>query len=367
MAPPLLRLQNLSKQFENEIILADINLTIEQGTFISLLGPSGCGKTTLLRLIAGFETPSTGKILYKDQDITFTPPQQRDIHTVFQNYALFPHMTVFENVAFSLRAQSLPEKNIRPRVEQALSLVNLGQLGHRLPESLSGGQQQRVAIARAIINKPQILLLDESLSALDAQLRKQMQIELKQLQRQLGITFIYVTHSQEEALSMSDKMVLLNEGKIQQVGTPRNIYETPKNLSVAKFIGEINVFDVKVNKVSTQTMTVNIEGLPITINNNGNYLKGDKIHFIVRPEDLRVWREYEVENTDNMLPGVIEEIIYKGSTVELLVKLNSGKLLSATEFFDEDDEDLDYSLGENVWVHWLTGWEVILPYETKSL
>ena len=359
----LLSIEKVSKSYGDTHILSDLSLKIAQGEFVSILGPSGCGKTTLLKLIAGFESLDSGEIYIHDSPISHLPPQQRHIHTVFQNYALFPHMNVFNNVAFSLKAQGTAANQINQRVFQALQLVKLSHLAERFPEQLSGGQQQRVAIARALINKPDILLLDESLSALDSKLRKQMQIELKQLQRKLNITFIYVTHSQSEALSMSDRIIILDHGKIQQIGTPRDIYEEPNSLFVAKFIGDANVFDLKVDSINNNNLTVDIEGKLLKYKNYINANPGDKIHLIIRPEDIRVWSKNDVKDTSEMIPGVIEEIIYKGSTVDLLVKLPSGKLLSATEFFDEDDENLYYTLGEKVWLHWLNDWEVILPDE----
>lgn len=359
----LLRLESVAKHYHSQQVLHDINLNLYKGEFISILGSSGCGKTTLLKLIAGFETPDTGYIYLHDSCINTVAAQARNIHTVFQNYALFPHLSVFENVAFALRAKGETELNIHQKVNQALQLVKLANFGERYPEQLSGGQQQRVAIARAIINEPDILLLDESLSALDSHLRKQMQIELKQLQRKLGITFIYVTHSQSEALSMSDRIIVLNEGYIQQIGSPRDIYEEPQNLFVATFIGEANVFDFSIIESNAETLTINIEGKALSFANPQAFKANDKIHFIVRPEDLRVWHQSEVQDTTEMLSATVEEIIYKGSTVDLLVKLPSGKMLAASEFFDEDDEDLFYNIGDQVWIHWLRGWEVILPYE----
>jgi spermidine/putrescine transport system ATP-binding protein len=365
MAKIIIEFKNISKSYDDHNVLTDINLTIQQGEFLTLLGPSGCGKTTLLRLISGFENPDTGQVLLNGKDSKGLPPHHRHVHTVFQSYALFPHMTVFDNIAFGLRCQHVPKKDIEQRVIEALKMVKLESLGQRKPSQLSGGQQQRVAIARAVVNRPLALLLDEPLSSLDYRLRKLMQLELKQLQRKLGLTFIFVTHDQEEALSMSDRVVVMQEGKIQQVGTPRMVYENPQNLAVARFIGEANLFDTIVMSSNEKECLVEIEGKTYKLLNRKNLQTGDKIHVLIRPEDLRVWEKKEVTEHErvDMFPGVVEEVIYKGSTVDLTVRLKSNKLVASTEFFDEDDEKLEYKIGEPVWVNWLPGWEVILPYE----
>lgn len=361
--PPLISVKNMSKSFGATQVLKNISLDIQKGEFLTLLGPSGCGKTTLLRILSGFETPCAGRLYVDGKDITDQSPQERNLHTVFQSYALFPHLSVFENVAFSLRCKKILMDEIEPRVFEALRLVHLEDFHTRNVTSLSGGQQQRVAIARAIVDKPQVLLLDEPLSSLDYRLRKTMQYELKQLQMTLGITFVFVTHDQEEALSMSDRIVVFNHGHIEQIGTPREIYETPTNLYTARFIGEVNVFDVDVLSVDGATLMTKVENITIQCANDGSYKVDDKLHLVVRPEDLRVWSQQEVTDTTTMIPGKIISIVYKGSTVDLKVELNSGKIVNASEFFDEDDGDLEYSLDEQVWLQWLLGWEVLLPYE----
>src|SRR5512145_1230470 len=242
-------LQNITKRFGDFIAVDDVSLDIKDGEFFSLLGPSGCGKTTCLRMIAGFELPSEGEIKIRGKSMGDTPPYKRPVNTVFQNYALFPHMTVFENVAFGLEMQKVSRAEIKTRVKEALEMVRLPQLADRKPRQLSGGQQQRIALARALVNRPQVLLLDEPLSALDLKLRKAMQLELKELQHQVGITFIFVTHDQEEAITMSDRIAVMNEGVVQQVGAPREIYESPRNRFVADFIGETNFIEGEVLEV----------------------------------------------------------------------------------------------------------------------
>lgn len=362
MSHPLIQIKHLSKSYGSTKVLKSIDLEVYRGEFLTLLGPSGCGKTTLLRMISGFEQPTKGQILINGTCVNDLPPQQRDVHTVFQSYALFPHLSVFENVAFALRCRHLPEIEIKDRVDEALDLVQLQSFGKRRITQLSGGQQQRVAIARAVINRPQVLLLDEPLSSLDYNLRKIMQNELKQLQKTLNMTFVFVTHDQEEALSMSDRIAILKQGDVEQIGTPREIYETPRNLTVAQFIGETNCFNVKVLAVH-DTIHVKVESVPIECKWIPNVKKGDKFHLIVRPEDVRVWSLNEVTDTTHMLPGKIIDIIYKGSTVALTVALRSGRIISAIEFFNEDDDKLEYQEQETVWVQWLTGWELLLPYE----
>jgi len=361
----IIELKGVSKSFGDYQALHETTISIQNGEFITLLGPSGCGKTTLLRLISGFEKPDTGRIFIGGRDVTDLPPEKRHLNMVFQSYALFPHMSVHENVAFGLRCKKVAETEIQQRVLDVLRMVKLDHLAERKPNQLSGGQQQRVAIARAVVNEPIVLLLDEPLSALDYNLRKNMQIELKQLQRRLGITFIFVTHDQEEALSMSDRVAVMNEGCIEQLGTPKNVYEEPANLYVAEFIGETNIFNTEILGVYDNKLMVEIEGKRFAFNNKKDFEEKQQIHVIIRPEDITVWGENEItsEESKNMLPGDVEQVIYKGSTVDLIVRLPSGKKIAAAEFFNEDDEKLDYHITEKVWIDWIPGWEVILPYE----
>jgi spermidine/putrescine transport system ATP-binding protein len=359
----IIELRNVSKTLNGQDILHSLNLEIRNGEFLTLLGPSGCGKTTLLRLLSGFEDPSDGEVYINGKNVVGLAPYYRHVHTVFQSYALFPHMSVYENIAFGLRCQKLPEKEIDERVKEAIKVVKLEKYLQRKPEQLSGGQQQRVAIARAVVNRPLVLLLDEPLSSLDYRLRKTMQIELKQLQRKLGITFVFVTHDQEEALSMSDRVVVMHEGRIEQIGTPRQVYEAPANLTVAKFIGEANIFNTEILACDSKSVTVDIKGHQRVIKNLRPFTAGEKVHILVRPEDLRVWNQKDVTDTSGMYPGIVEEVIYKGTTVDLIIRLEGGQQVAATEFFDEDDEKLEYFIGEKVFATWLAGWEVVLPYE----
>jgi spermidine/putrescine transport system ATP-binding protein len=363
MASALIDIQNLCKEYHGQTVLDNVSFQVKQGEFLTLLGPSGCGKTTLLRMISGFEQPSSGKILINGYCVNKLKPQERHVHTIFQSFALFPHLNVYENVAFGLRCKGVDEKNINEQVTEILKLVQLDNFADRNINKLSGGQQQRVAIARAVVNKPKVLLLDEPLSSLDYRLKKSMQYELKQLQKKLNMTFILVTHDQEEALSMSDRIIIFNHGHIEQTGTPREVYETPNNLYVANFIGEANILKVQVERVEAGHIETSIESVKLRCKNTGNFQIGEQLNMIVRPEDIRVWSQHEVDNTDKMIPAKIIDIIYKGSTVDLRVLLPSGQMLKASEFFDEDDDKLEYKMNESVWIHWLAGWEVLLPYE----
>ena len=365
----ILELRHIEKSYGNRLVLKDIDLSVAHGEFLTFLGASGCGKTTLLRLISGFESPDQGKVFIQNKDVTALAPQQRNVHTVFQSYALFPHLSVFENVAFALRCRNNTNADLQARVIDALKMVKLDYLKDQQPCHLSGGQKQRVAIARAIVNKPLVLLLDEPLSALDYRLRKEMQLELKQLQRELGITFILVTHDQEEALSLSDRVVILNEAQIAQVGTPREVYETPCNLAVGHFIGEVNQFDGHVLAVNHNSLLIrskqgdfSVEKDPLLALN-----KNEQVHVLIRPEDIKIWREAEKPQVSPLMFGEVIETIYKGSTVDILLKLDNGKIVKTNQFFDEDnDENLLFQIHEKIWLHWPLGWEVVLLNEYRT-
>ena len=311
----ILELKNITKTFDDEVILDNMNLYIRDKEFLTLLGPSGCGKTTTLRIIAGFETPSSGNVFFEGKDISSIPPYERNINTVFQNYALFPHLNVYDNIAFGLKIKKMDKSTINNKVLEVLRLVNLKGFENRKIHRLSGGQQQRVAIARALVNEPKILLLDESLGSLDSKLRKEMQMELKRIQERVGITFIYVTHDQEEALTMSDTVVVMDKGLIQQIGTPIDIYNEPKNRFVAEFIGESNILEGIFNK----DFSVTFSGKEFICVNKG-FEKDEKVEVVIRPEDVEI-----VDEFSGQLKGKVESIIFKGVHYEMMV--NTGDFI----------------------------------------
>jgi len=363
MTKTLLSLSGISKQFDGKTVLDELSLKIDDGEFITLLGPSGCGKTTLLRMMAGFELPDQGSVTLSGVDITQMPPETRPLNTVFQNYALFPHMSVFDNVAYGLKMEKRPKAEIRERVEEVLAMVQLEDFAGRKPHQLSGGQQQRVAIARAVVKRPKMLLLDEPLSALDYKLRRTMQVELKRLQRELGITFVFVTHDQEEALSMSDRIVVLKDGCIQQLGTPREVYERPANVFTARFVGQTNFFPGRVTRIEEGRITVDVFGLTRVLGKPSfRVAMNQSLHVLLRPEDIRVLAPDDNEG----VAGKIVERNYKGSTLDSVIELEDGSQVMASEFFDEDDPTFDYSIGEPVRVSWVDGWEWLLAEESDE-
>ncbi|MEE1127105.1 MAG: spermidine/putrescine ABC transporter ATP-binding protein [Acutalibacteraceae bacterium] len=311
----VVELKNIGISFDGEQILDDLNLEIRDGEFVTFLGPSGCGKTTTLRIIGGFTQPDTGEVIIDGKNMNGAPPYKRQVNTIFQRYALFPHLNVFENVAFGLRVNKVDSKEIEKRVTAMLESVNLSGFEKRQVHSLSGGQQQRVAIARALVNNPTILLLDEPLGALDLKLRKDMQNELKNIQQQLGITFIFVTHDQEEALSMSDTVVVMNEGRIQQIGTPEDIYNEPQNAFVADFIGESNILD----GIMREDRLVEMFGHKFDCVDIG-FGKNEPVDVVVRPEDIDV-----VEPEKGQLSGTVSSITFKGVHYEIIVDINDFK------------------------------------------
>ena len=320
MSKELIRLRDLCMAFDDEPVLDHINLYINDKEFLTLLGPSGCGKTTTLRIIGGFATPTSGDVLFDGVRINDVPPYQRQINTVFQKYALFPHLNVYENIAFGLRMQKLPEAEIKERVMEMLETVSLKGFEHRRPEALSGGQQQRVAIARALVNRPKVLLLDEPLAALDLKLRKDMQIELKRIQQQVGITFIYVTHDQEEALTMSDTIVVMDKGSIPQIGTPEDIYTEPKNAFVADFIGESNIID----GIMPEDNVVQMYGRRFPCL-DGGFAPNEAVDVVIRPEDIDI-----VPVEQGQLTGTVTSVTFKGMQYDIIVDFRGFKWLIQT-------------------------------------
>ena len=318
----VLELKDISVSFDGETILDKLNLSIKDGEFVTFLGASGCGKTTTLRVIAGFISPDSGDVFFDGKRINDLPPYKRQVNTIFQRYALFPHLNVYENVAFGLRVSHTPDKEVRQRVAEMLKMVNLTGYEKRKVDKLSGGQQQRVAIARALVNNPRVLLLDEPLAALDYKLRKDMQNELRRIQRQTGITFIFVTHDQEEALSMSDTVVVMNEGKIQQIGSPTDIYNEPKNAFVADFIGESNIVD----GVMLADYSVKLDGRTFECLDKG-FLKNEPVDVVIRPEDVDI-----VPVEKGMLEGEVTSITFKGDYYEMIVDVCGFKwMVQATD------------------------------------
>ena len=328
----IIRVENVSKSFGDKIVLNDVNLFIRKGEFVTILGPSGCGKTTLLRLIAGFQTSTSGEIYISGKDITQTPPHLRPVNTVFQKYALFPHLNVYNNIAFGLKLKKVPKAVIEKKVKQALKMVGLTDYEYRDVDSLSGGQQQRVAIARAIVNEPEVLLLDEPLAALDLKMRKDMQMELKEMHKTLGITFVYVTHDQEEALTLSDTIVVMSEGKIQQIGAPMDIYNEPVNSFVADFIGESNIL----NGTMIEDKKVSFAGKEFECVDEG-FGSDVPVDIVVRPEDIYIFDYSDAA----MLSGIVSSCIFKGVHFEMMVQTPEGY-----EFMVQDYHS--YDVGQKV-------------------
>jgi len=346
MAGGEVELVDLVKRFGDFTAVAGINLDMPSGEFFSLLGPSGCGKTTSLRMIAGFERPSEGQILLDGVDMAQVPPHKRNVNTVFQNYALFPHLTVEENVAFGLKYQKATKQETRQRVGAALEMVALGDFGQRRPNQLSGGQQQRVALARALILNPAVLLLDEPLGALDAKLRKRLQIELKALQEEVGITFIYVTHDQEEALTMSDRIAVMSQGRVEQVGPPKEIYEEPATAYVADFLGVSNLMEASANGPTTGGCRLGFGEFEL-VAGQGDPTTAGPCKATIRPE--RVGLESQGTTGQNRVPGMVERVVYVGSVLQVIVNLAPGTRIQA--WLQNEGETLPYESGTPVTAH----------------
>jgi spermidine/putrescine transport system ATP-binding protein len=347
MARGEIRLIELTKRFADVTAVDSIDLEIPGGEFFSLLGPSGCGKTTTLRLIAGFEQPSGGRIQLDGADVAYTPPHKRNVNTVFQNYALFPHLNVFDNVAFGLRRAKCPKDEIKRRVAKALELVQLTGFEKRKSSQLSGGQQQRVALARALILNPAVLLLDEPLGALDAKLRKTLQIELKALQQEVGITFLYVTHDQEEALTMSDRLAVMNAGHVEQVGAPRDVYEDPVTLFVADFLGVSNLMDATARGTKDGSCRVSVERFEFDAHAGETEVTGPA-KIVIRPERVEL-EPHGSPSGPNRLPGMVERLVYVGSAVQVIVRAATGETLQA--LVQNTGKGVSYEQGMPVQVH----------------
>ncbi|MCA9981589.1 MAG: ABC transporter ATP-binding protein [Anaerolineales bacterium] len=380
-------LRQVTKKFGSFTAVNNISLAIEEGEFFSLLGPSGCGKTTTLRMIAGFELPSAGEIYLQGDPVGQLPPFKRDVNTVFQNYALFPHLTVAENVAFGLQMKKVPQSEIDTRVRQALEMVRLPDVAERKPRQLSGGMKQRVALARALVNRPKVLLLDEPLGALDLKLRKAMQFELKQIQQEVGITFIYVTHDQEEALTMSDRIAVMNKGLVQQVGAPRDIYEHPQNRFVADFIGETNFVEGKVATTAGDITSIAVGAQTLQGTADGRALQaGQTVFLAIRPEKINLYPQGEMplqkmdyvdknaliqlfngrelpetidvgqylsaETDQAIVHGTIQDAIYIGTDTRYRVSLEAGVDVFVRVQNFGDRYDIPLTIGDPVYVHW---------------
>jgi spermidine/putrescine transport system ATP-binding protein len=346
MKETAVELVDVVKRFGEVVAVNDVSLRIEDGEFFSLLGPSGCGKTTTLRMIAGLETVTEGEILLRGETMKEMPPFRRPVNTVFQNYALFPHLSVERNVSFGLEMKKVPKEEIENRVAEALEMVRMPDMAKRRPKQLSGGQQQRIALARALVNRPEVLLLDEPLGALDLKLRKAMQLELKQLQEQVGITFIYVTHDQEEALTMSDRIAVMNRGLVLQIGTPEEIYERPTTRFVADFIGETNFLEGTVSDINGEAIDVSLdEYTTVKVHSNLSVHKGQKVGVVIRPEKISL-------ASTGMLEGRVLETIYIGTDTRYIIRLKDNTSITVREQNLDSNDVMKYQRGDEVGLNW---------------
>lgn len=349
--------ENVTKSFDSTTVIDDVSFSIKKGEFFSLLGPSGCGKTTLLRLVAGFEQPDSGKILLNGKDISQLPPNKRPVNTVFQHYSLFPHLDVWENIAFGLKIAKCSRDVIEAEVENMLNLIQLHGHEHKMPHELSGGQKQRVAIARALINKPQVLLLDEPLAALDLKLRQKMLLELDRIHHEVGITFIFVTHDQSEAMAVSDRIAVLHQGQVQQIGSPVDLYEKPKSPFVASFIGDTNFIDGKVVETVTKggqdCIVLKMKDFPKVLCFNDQELSVDDLVCLsIRPEKIHIARDRPPEHQfTNIFSGVVEDIVYKGDHTHYWTRV-AGKRIAVIEQHSSFVDELPIKWNDPVWVFW---------------
>lgn len=347
--------ENVSKRYGNVQALDNVSFAVKKGQFFSLLGPSGCGKTTLLRIVAGFEKPDSGRVLLDGIDITDLPPNKRPVNTVFQNYALFPHLTVFENIAFGLRVAKRPVLEINSEVERMLQLIQMEDQAHKKPNQISGGQKQRVAIARALINHPRVLLLDEPLAALDLKLRQKMLLELDSIHDEVGITFLFVTHDQTEAMAVSDQIAVFRHGKIEQIGSPMELYESPKSSFVAAFIGDTNFLDGKVvEKVDHEYIRLTLDGFPDVLCFNDKQLNvNDLVHLSIRPEKIHISTEKPIlSRSQNSYQAVVEDIVYKGDHTKFWVRIGEWRIAVSEQHsrFLLDQKTITWN--DPVWIYW---------------
>ena len=358
------QLRDITKRFGTMTAVDRVSLDVTPGEFLSLLGPSGCGKTTTLRMLAGFEQPDEGSILISGEEVAGVPPHKRDVNTVFQQYALFPHMNVWDNVAFGPRSRKLPENELKAKVDEMLEIVRLGEFAKRRPAQLSGGQQQRVALARALVNRPSVLLLDEPLGALDLKLRQAMQIELKRIQRDVGITFVFVTHDQDEALTMSDRIAVMTQGRIERLDTPDAIYERPASVFVAGFIGSANLLPCKVVDVNGDAVTTQLAVGPTIVGAGGgrNFVPGSASTVMVRPE--RIELSTTEPDAAGRLQAVVTESIFQGASSKVIVRSNGGGPTTELIAHVEADRGPAPRTGDHVWVSWSPNAAFLLPEAT---
>ena len=343
-------LKNLTKTYGDFNAVDDLSLVIPKGSFFALLGPSGCGKTTTLRMIAGLEEPTSGSIFVGTTDITDMKPYKRPVNTVFQNYALFPHLSIFENIAFGLRRRGVSDAEVKAQVDKVLNLVELPQLAERKPNQLSGGQQQRIAVARAIVNRPALLLLDEPLGALDLKLRRQMQIELKWIQTEIGITFVHVTHDQEEAMTMADTIAVMNKGKIEQMGAPDELYDSPKTKFVANFLGQSNLIPGTISGNDGDNLIIDLYGTKVAVPKKRSSAQGSSVLVGIRPEKFRIAAEGKGATGNVLTGGVVSDVSYIGVSTQYQVEMPWGKELMV---FEQNDDDSDFlRKGEKVVLSW---------------
>ncbi len=356
-----IQLINVTKKFQDFVAVDNVSLDIKKGEFFSLLGPSGCGKTTTLRMIAGLENPTIGKILLGGKDVTSIPAYRRDVNTVFQDYAIFPHMNVYDNIYFPLKMRKIKKKDAASRIERVLRLVNMNGFENRYSHQLSGGQRQRIALARALVNEPEALLLDEPLGALDFKLRIAMQTVLKDIQRDLGITFIYVTHDQTEAITMSDRIAVMRQGVVDQIGSPDDIYNKPATPYVASFIGEMNFIDGKVIKEHQDSILVNVSGFKITCSKNNYRIKeGDEVLVSIRPEKVYIKPK---EKRANEIEARLSRIVFRGDNYQITTSFNDSEI---TSVIAAKDLDISINLNEQVKIGWETEDVQVFPIELKA-